>query len=363
MINLLLPIAGRSSRYPNLRPKWSLTHPLGDMMVIEAIKGISMDNVSRIYFIGLAAHNDQLDLVSALSAQLKPKGLLEKAHFILLHQETRNQPETVAIGIRQGGIEGPIYVKDSDNYFCDDPAGENSVACCDLHSLEMINARNKSYLELNGDGYVTNIVEKRIVSSRFCAGGYSFKSARQYLEYFDTLSDEPNLYISNIIFEMILQGVPFGHTEVKDYVDWGTIKEWRAYTQQFATLFVDLDGTLVENSGQYSKKRWGETQGIKANIDAVNHLHSTGKTKIIITTSRTEIFRDATIAQLKALGIKYHLIIFDLPHGKRIVINDYSPSNPFKSCDAINVKRDSGDLKEMLENSMGFQLDISTSEG
>jgi len=51
-----------------------------------------------------------------------------------------------------------------------------------------------------------------------------------------------------------------------------------------------------------------------------------------------------------------------LSHGRRIVINDYAPSNPFKSCDAINIKRNSPDLKQMLEDSIGFHLDLKTPE-
>ena len=27
MKNLIVPIAGKSSRFPNIRPKWMLTHP------------------------------------------------------------------------------------------------------------------------------------------------------------------------------------------------------------------------------------------------------------------------------------------------------------------------------------------------
>jgi hypothetical protein len=41
--------------------------------------------------------------------------------------------------------------------------------------------------------------------------------------------------------------------------------------------------------------------------------------------------------------------VFGLNQGKRIVVNDYAPTNPYKSCDALNIARDSADLTEMLE--------------
>ena len=35
-----------------------------------------------------------------------------------------------------------------------------------------------------------------------------------------------------------------------------------------------------------------------------------------------------------------------LNHSKRTVINDFSPTNPYPSCGAINISRDSDNLNE-----------------
>jgi len=70
MTNLLIPIAGRSSRFPDMKPKWMLTHPRGHMMVIEAIKGLDLASFSRIYFIGLQQHEDQYNIRFSLEEQL-----------------------------------------------------------------------------------------------------------------------------------------------------------------------------------------------------------------------------------------------------------------------------------------------------
>jgi hypothetical protein len=327
------------------------------MMVAEAIKGLNMTAISRIYVIGLSEHDERFNLVDALSDQFERLGILAKTSFILLDQQTRNQPHTIAECIRRGNIRGPVYIKDSDNFFRHTPRGDNSIAGFDLHKIEKVNARNKSYFEFNADGFVTNIVEKKIISSKFCAGGYSFDSAELYLKYFDEIDSIANgsddVYLSHIIYKMIIDGIPFTYSEVGDYTDWGTIKEWRAFARQFATLFVDLDGTLIKNSGQYTKPGWGETPGISANIEAVNSLFDSGKVRIIITTSRTEKFKKITIDQLSRLKVMYHDIIFGLPHAKRIIINDFAPTNPYRSCDAINLRRDSDDLRELLDEVMG----------
>ena len=48
MFTLMLPCAGSSSRYPNMRPKWSLTHPNGRLMVTQGISGIDFSNFDSI---------------------------------------------------------------------------------------------------------------------------------------------------------------------------------------------------------------------------------------------------------------------------------------------------------------------------
>lgn len=357
-MNIIIPIAGRSSRFPDLKPKWMLTHPRGDYMVVEAIKGLNLENVNKIYLVGLEEHNKLYDFVSALTEQFECLGIAELVEYVLLEKQTRNQPETVAQAIVRSNIEGPIYIKDSDNYFVDTPVAGNSISCFDLHNLEHVNARNKSYVELNSDGNIINIVEKQIVSSTFCVGGYSFGSAQEYMEYYNQLKENDDLYLSHVIFHMILKGHSFSHSLVDEYVDWGTIKEWNKYKAQYSTMFVDLDGTLVKNSGQFVDPKWGTTDAIAPNVATLNAMHATGKVEVILTTSRKEKFRDTTIKQLDKLGIKYDQLIMGLVHGKRIVINDYAKTNPYKSCDAINIKRNSEDLKEMLEDSVGFYIDL-----
>lgn len=355
MTNLLIPIAGRSSRFPDMKPKWMLTHPRGHMMVIEAIKGLDLSSFTRIYFIGLQQHEDQYNVRFSLEEQLDELGILNKSELVLLTKETVSQPETIYEGIKQANIAGEIVIKDSDNYFELPRVSGNAIAVSDLNEYDKINASNKSYVELNEHGFIDNIVEKRVVSSHFCVGAYSFESTSLFVENFEELQAD-DIYISDIVFAQILRGKQFSIAKVANYCDWGTIKEWNEYKAQYFTLFIDLDGTLVKNSGQYSSPKWGETDALQSNIDVINNFHSTGKVEVIITTSRKPSFEKQTLAQLERLGLKYDQIIYGLVHGKRIVINDYAKTNPYKSCDAINLKRDSLDLKDKLEGTIGFML-------
>ena len=48
MATLILPCAGKSTRFKNTRPKWSLTHPYGELMLIQGIKGLELDKYEKI---------------------------------------------------------------------------------------------------------------------------------------------------------------------------------------------------------------------------------------------------------------------------------------------------------------------------
>lgn len=339
-----------------MKPKWMLTHPNGNLMVAEAIRDLDLTNVAGIYLVILKEHVDNYNCLSGLREAFRDVGLDEKLSIVVLNSPTKSQPETVARAIESNNITGPFFIKDSDNTFRCNIAPQNAVAVYDLTKMASVNAANKSYIMLDDNKLIKNIVEKQVISSFFCSGGYSFLSADDFLKHFYKLQTYENLYVSHIIFDMLLENVVFEPLFVTDYEDWGTLEDWNAYKATYSTLFVDLDGVLINNSGQYFAPLWGTASAIKENAGIINKLYNTGKVKIILTTARKETYRELTIKQLQKEGICYHQIIFDIFHSKRIIINDYSKTNPFKSCDAINIKRDSSDLREMLEDSLGFSI-------
>lgn len=346
-MHLILPIAGQSSRYPGVRPKWMLTHPNGNLMLAESIKGLELANIESVCVVGLQEHQDQYDIRGMLDRQFHKLGLSSKLRVALI-ERSASQPDTVCQGIEALEISGPILVKDSDNHFQYDPEPGNSVCCMHLGEAGAIDATNKSYVMVSETGSVVNIVEKRIVSDTFCVGGYSFMDAAEVTSTFEKLRGAEGLFLSHVIYQMLLDGAHFLAKPVSDFHDWGTLEDWQAYRSRFATLFVDLDGTLVETSSEYFPPFWGETDALTKNVETINRLFDSGYAEIIVTTTRSSESEAATLAQLERIGLKYHRILFGLLHGKRIVINDYAPSNPYRSCDAVNLARDTDQLALML---------------
>ena len=45
MKNLIVTAAGLSSRFEGLKPKWMLTHPKGNWMIVEALKDFDFESI------------------------------------------------------------------------------------------------------------------------------------------------------------------------------------------------------------------------------------------------------------------------------------------------------------------------------
>lgn len=344
-------MGGKSSRFPGMRPKWMLTHPMTNrFMVTESILGINLDFFDSLYFIFLDEHEDKYQFLKGFKNELEECSLINKSKFIFLKEQTSSQSETVYNAIKKECIEGFIFIKDSDGYYeCNIESPTNQIAFFDLNDMDDINARTKSYIELDVNGIVTNIVEKKVISSTFSAGGYGFESASQFCETFDKIQDlEGECYVSNVIFEMILSGSKFEGLPTTNFKDWGTIDSWNNYKSQYRCLFVDIDGTLVTNSSVHFPPYVGNGESLQNNIDHLNSLRKSGKVKIVLTTSRPNYMRELTIKELDEKGVMYDELITGLPHCKRVIINDFAKSNPYPSCEAINIPRNSDNLKEFL---------------
>jgi hypothetical protein len=265
----------------------------------------------------------------------------------LLPEQTDSQSETVYTFLSGYDLDGFVFIKDSDGFYRCDVEERNQVAYFDLNDMDDINARTKSYVDLDVNDVVTNIVEKKVISSTFSSGGYGFTDAKEFCKTFEKLQDmDGECYISHIIFEMMLSGSTFYGTKTTDFKDWGTLDAWNKYKSQYKCLFVDIDGTLITNSSHHFPPYVGSGEPIENNIDYLAELHEQGRAKIVLTTSRPERLRQITITELQTKGIPYDELVMGLPHCQRVIINDFARSNPYPSCKAINIPRNTDELKD-----------------
>ena len=99
------------------------------------------------------------------------------------------------------------------------------------------------------------------------------------------------------------------------------------------TWIFDLDGTILKHNGYKVDGIDTLLDGAKEYIDAIPK-----DDYILILTSRTEGYRDMTIRFLQNNQIRYDKILFNIPMGERIIINDQKPSG-LDMAVAVNIRR------------------------
>ena len=108
------------------------------------------------------------------------------------------------------------------------------------------------------------------------------------------------------------------------------------------TWVFDLDGTLLKHNGY-------KIDGHDTVLDGVTeYLQNLPENdKIVLFTSRTDEYRQMTVDFLKTAGIRYDAILFDMPFGERIMVNDRKVSG-LDMAVALNVDRDRFILPEIV---------------
>jgi hypothetical protein len=321
-------------------------------MLRMSVEGLVVQRVDRIVAVVLKEHVEKYQFIEGVKRQFEDYPV--PFEFLILDQPTTSQMETVIQGILQLRLENqPVAIKDCDNTIRAWVHKYNCIATARLDKFELINARNKSYVAISPidsetcGGRVKAIAEKEIISDTFCVGLYCFASSDSVIAAYNALQPSGDLRPSDIIRQMMATE-PFFSTRSENYIDWGTYEDWRRYCGEFQTIFIDLDGTLVHNAGSYTSPKIGETDPLNRNIEWLRRKRREGKVYIVITTSRSKEFAELTIKQLLKHDIPYDKILFGLPHCRRVLINDYAPSNPFPSCSSLSIPRDADILPDLM---------------
>ncbi|MES2884954.1 MAG: hypothetical protein V4709_09135 [Pseudomonadota bacterium] len=345
---LLIPCAGRSSRYPGTRPKWMLTTPEGQLMIERAAQSLSEGSVERVV-IGTLTEFEELYGVRDIIRRT----CLRDAEIVLLDQLTSGPAETVRLMIEKAGVTGPICLKDSDSFFGLTELPEGSfVTVLDLRQNPQITSVGaKSFAVLNEQGLISDIVEKSVVSNFISVGLYGFSDASVFVDVYDNLKTRfsgGEFFISHVISAALNGGELFHPVMAQGFQDVGTLNDWRDYCSDFSTLVLDLDGVVFVNHSKYFKPLWEEDdQPLQDNVNALLRLQAKGA-QLMFMTARPEKYRAKTEASLRKLGLNIHALVMGCLHGRRYLVNDYAASNPYPSAVAVNLERNTGKLSQFV---------------
>lgn len=205
---------------------------------------------------------------------------------------------------------------------------------------------------MNEQGIINEIVEKKIVSQTFNVGGYCFTDSKQFTDAYESLirgDQKEELYLSSIVEHLILNKIAvFFGKKIKEYFDWGTLNDWQKYKSKFRTYFFDLDGVFFKNGAQYFKPRWEDAPFIEDNLRLLQELSKNPYIQIYFVTSRPEKYRALIEKKFMDNDVKFSGMLMGCSHAKRIIVNDFSDTNTYPVCEAINLPRDSTELKKYI---------------
>lgn len=351
MITLIIPCAGKSSRFPNMKPKWMLTHPDGKLMIEKSLEGMNLDVVERIIITIVKPHDEKYEASLILSQVFEHN---PKVEICILEDFTSSASETIYLTLNKMKVTGPFIIKDSDNCvkFQIPKILKNSVVGYDLSlHKDISNIPGKSFLIVNEQNIIQDIIEKQIVSKFICLGVYIFKDTEEFVNSYEALKQKEvmgEMYISHVISYMLTkENTIFTAIMADDYEDWGTLEEWKQTQKRYRTYFIDVDGIILKNCGKYGKINWSNNEVmLDDNVKQIVKLQN-NCAQIVITTSRTEEYRKNLEKMLNYAGIKPYAILMGMNHAARVVINDFAPTNPYPSALAITLPRNC-DIKEYL---------------
>ena len=352
MAILILPAAGLSTRYGVGKPKFLLQSPNCRPMIAEALSGFinfEKSGLTSICVISLKEYFEDISTDYFISEIQRVLPL--PVELILLDHPTQSMVHTISKFLITLKSDEEIIIKDCDNLVQLDLAKfagvKNAISYVNLKNYSNIVAHNKSFLRISSAGVLDDIIEKEIISSFINIGCIKFASASSFLSTINSLHSNSELFVSDVVRAMVSVGEGFQTLEAEHYEDWGTLSEWKHYCQKFATYFIDIDGVVSFNTDPLKlNMNWGSFRSLENNCKYL--VSQQGKVKMVFTTSRSEDKRNFLEEQLKSLGFENFDLIMGLPHAKRILINDFAPTNPYPSAIAINFPRNLDNLHDYI---------------
>lgn len=217
--SLIVPAAADKLEFQDCMPHIFTPDIQGNMLCIKAITGLNLDIFDNIYFTILRKHSELYDIDKLLELNFRRMGF-DNAKIVILENPTITQAETIVRTIYKEKIEGPIFIKDADCFFSAEIFPENGIATYPLEQLDIVDPKNKSYIAIDDMQHITNIIEKRVISNMFNAGGYCFENAEDFLYSYKKNAPLGNIYISHLIYSLLLDGHIFRPIKVALYNDW-----------------------------------------------------------------------------------------------------------------------------------------------
>ena len=262
-MNIIIPLGGKGERFKNKgykEPK-PLINILNKKMIEYVIDNLSLRKEDKIFIIYNKALND-FNFISAL-----PYNLIT---FIEI-DDTKGAAETLFKGIeimkkKKYNCHNKSIILDCDTFYTEniiekfDKMDNNCVFFTKKYDEQPV----YSYIKMNDENIIIDIMEKNKISENANTGAYAFQDINKlhlYCKYVVenniNFNNEP--YTSCVISEMIKKNERFQGVELNDefVFSLGTPEAVENYLKKVYICMFDLDGTLVLTDELY-KNVWRE---------------------------------------------------------------------------------------------------------
>lgn len=247
MRTLIIPCAG--SRMIEGIPLFLNCHPDGELIAVKAIQGVFPEQYDKVVFTILKEMDKKYGASEKIYTAMNAISDID-VEIVVLEEKTGGPAETVYKTIMLADINSEFAVRDSHAYIkLERDCRGNFIAGLDLTEYEkpIENLRGKSFVVLNEQKQVLDVVEKHFCSDVISAGLYGFKSASDFKMAYERLSDPyypiNKLYLSHIISYLIGYSQRVFHSvRITEFEDWSTKAAWQKVQKAYATCFLDLCG-------------------------------------------------------------------------------------------------------------------------
>lgn len=276
MKTLIIPCGKRN--LINGIPMYLNRHPKGMLLFERCMSGIHPEKFDRIIAVLLQEDIDRYFADQVLLTEFSHRYPFE---VVALPAPTSGPADTVCHAISVANVVGSVVVKDVDNYVQIPEKfslHSNFIAGLDLiqWNRDIHNLRSKSFLLLNEQGNILDIIEKQFKSDVICLGLYGFHSAEDFVYAYKKLNDPSypisNLYLSHIISYLIgYSKKVFRYVPAAEFENWGDNWHWCKIQQDYGLYFINLDEELNFSKVLALQQRGASLVGYTVtNADAAN---------------------------------------------------------------------------------------------
>lgn len=254
-MNILIPMGGKGLRFKNTG--MSMPKPLmdinGQTMVSRVIDSIKVDG--HFIYVHRQEYVENY-LIDQVISRKK-----EGTHYYL-HGDNEGQVQTCLLAEESINNDQPLFIVNCDNYLLWDEETFNELLNDDSIDGAAFTFEDKQkrshwcFAEVNSDGIITQLVEKKPISDVALAGGFYWKKGSDFVKYAKELidvnqrADNGEFYLGSVFNMAINDGKKIVNHKIDDMQCLGTPEEVLSFYEWLKEKKLQKEVVMVSRNVQ-----------------------------------------------------------------------------------------------------------------